>query len=374
MAGRRSTAWPLAALYAGLVVYASLYPFTGWRWPLGSGWSDVIWLPWPPWRDRFDEIANLLGYAPLGALLCVAVVRSGGALLRGALAGLLWPTLLSLMLEVAQGFVPARVPSGRDWTLNVLGALAGVMMAALAQAVGLIERWGHWRTRWFVPQANAGLVLLILWPVALLFPAPIALGLGQIFGVLKATVESLLRGSFFAHLLSGAASPSVALTHAPLPALTEAAAIALGLLAPCAVAFVCMRPGWRRLVVVAVVAVLALAASTLSTALNFGPTHALTWLTPVVGLGLAVGTLLAGALSLLRGPAVAAVGLVVLTAGVLLVARAPQDPYFAASLKLWEQGQFIRFHGMAQWIGWAWPYAAGAWLLRCLSAPRQGGS
>jgi hypothetical protein len=100
----------------------------------------------------------------------------------------------------------------------------------------------------------------------------------------------------------------------------------------------------------------------------------LTWLTPVVGLGLAVGTLLAGALSLLRGPAVAAVGLVVLTAGVLLVARAPQDPYFAASLKLWEQGQFIRFHGMAQWIGWAWPYAAGAWLLRCLSAPRQGGS
>jgi hypothetical protein len=52
---------------------------------------------------------------------------------------------------------------------------------------------------------------------------------------------------------------------------------------------------------------------------------------------------------------------------VALVAQAPADPYYAASLKGWEQGQFIRFHGLARWIGWLWPYAALAWLLTRLS-------
>jgi hypothetical protein len=23
----------------------------------------------------------------------------------------------------------------------------------------------------------------------------------------------------------------------------------------------------------------------------------------------------------------------------------------------------VRFHGIAQWVGWLWPYAAMAWLL-----------
>ena len=64
----------------------------------------------------------------------------------------------------------------------------------------------------------------------------------------------------------------------------------------------------------------------------------------------------------------AGLGLVVLTVGVMLVARAPVDPYLASSLQLWEQGRFIRFHGLAQWIGWLWPYAAGLWLLGRLGA------
>lgn len=374
MSGRRSTAWPLAALYAALIVYASLYPFSGWRWPPGSDWADLLWLPWPRWRDRFDDIANLLGYAPLGALLGVAVLRSGGGAVKAVLLGLTLPALLSLALELAQGFVPARVPSGRDWTLNSAGALLGLVLAGAAQASGWIDRWGQWRTRWFIPQANAGIVLLLLWPVALLFPAPVALGLGQVFGWLHEVAEGWLRDSFLESLLDGSGPPAASVALSPLPPLTEASAIALGLLAPCVVAFVSMRPGWRRGVAVAVVSVVAITASTLSTALNFGPVHALTWITPAVGWGLAAGAVGAGVLSVLRGPGVAAAGLVVITAGVLLVARAPQDPYFAASLKLWEQGQFIRFHGIAQWIGWLWPYAAAAWLVQRLGAPYRGAS
>jgi hypothetical protein len=80
--------------------------------------------------------------------------------------------------------------------------------------------------------------------------------------------------------------------------------------------------------------------------------------------GCVIALLLIGA-----GPRVAAgIGLVVVTASIGLVAQAPADPYFAASLHGWEQGRFIRFHGLAQWVGWLWPYLATLWLLRQVAA------
>jgi hypothetical protein len=115
-------------------------------------------------------------------------------------------------------------------------------------------------------------------------------------------------------------------------------------------------------------AALGFATTTLSTALNFGPQHALAWLTPPALPGL-LGGAIAGLL-LLRLPrrGAAGLGLVVVTALVALVAQAPTDPYFAESLQGWEQGRFIRFHGLAQWIGWLWPYAALVYLLARVAA------
>jgi hypothetical protein len=68
----------------------------------------------------------------------------------------------------------------------------------------------------------------------------------------------------------------------------------------------------------------------------------------------------------------AGLGLVVLTGLVVGVAQAPADPYFAQSLQAWEQGRFVRFHGLAQWVGWLWPYAAMGWLLSRLGARIDG--
>jgi hypothetical protein len=62
----------------------------------------------------------------------------------------------------------------------------------------------------------------------------------------------------------------------------------------------------------------------------------------------------------------AALGLVALSVNVALVAQAPSDPYYADSLQQWEQGRFIHFHGLAQWVGWLWPFAAGVALFRRL--------
>jgi peptidoglycan/LPS O-acetylase OafA/YrhL len=139
-------------------------------------------------------------------------------------------------------------------------------------------------------------------------------------------------------------------------------------MAPCVVAFVIARPGWRRLLLVAGAVATGVAATTLSTALNFGPDHALAWRTPVVLAALVAGAAGAAGVALLPRRVAAGLGLIVLTALVTLVTQAPEDPYFAESLNGWEQGRFIRFHGAAQWVGWLWPYAAMAYLLARLGA------
>lgn len=365
MGGQRSSATPLAIAYALLIVYASLYPFGPWRWPAGHALADLALLPWPRWRDRFDEVANLLGYLPLGGLVAGAVLRRGGHLGWAAAAGLLGPAALSFVMETVQNFIPSRVPSLRDWVLNAAGAAVGVLLAAAAQRLGWVDRWQAMRQRWFVRQSAGAIALLMLWPVGLLFPQPVPLGVGQIGDELRqlalaAVADTPLEADVEFWLAAGPATP--------LSPLREGLAIALGLAVPCLVAFAVTARGWRRVVLVAGAALLAFGVTTLSTALNFGPDHALTWLTPTSLPAFGAGLALALLGSLAGRRLAAALGLVAVAALVVLVAQAPSDPYFAASLQAWEQGRFIRFHGLARWVGWLWPYLAMLWLLSRVSA------
>jgi type IV secretory pathway TrbD component len=144
---------------------------------------------------------------------------------------------------------------------------------------------------------------------------------------------------------------------------------ALGLLAPCLVAYVVTPQGWRRLGLALGALTLGVAAMTLSTALNFGPQHALTWIGPRTLPALATGLALALACLALPARVVCGVGLMVLVAMATMVSQAPADPYLTQSLKAWEQGRFVRFHGLAQWLGWLWPWLAMAWLLARLGQP-----
>ncbi len=361
-----SSSVPLAAAYAVLVAYASLYPLSGWHHPQGMWSLAFLSLPWPRWWDRFDVVANLLGYLPLGALVFVAAVRSGRQRREAWLAAVLLPALLSLTLELAQNYLPKRVPSALDFALNAGGAALGAALAALADAMGLTLRWQSMRERWFVDESAGALSLLLLWPLGLLFPTPVPLGLGQVWPEVLTGVEALagwIEGvpwaAGWAATLTLAAAPG----GAPSP-LAEAALTAFGLLAPCLLAFTVTRPGGRRLVLVLGAAALGLAITTLSTALNFGPEHALAWLTPATLPAFAVAMLVASLAAGVPRRSAAALGLVATTCLVVLAAQAPTDPYFADSLQAWEQGRFIRFHGVAHWIGWLWPYALLVHLLR----------
>lgn len=357
----RSSAAPLALLYAALIVYASLSPFTGWKQPTNLPFFGLGHMPWVTWWSGFDVVANLLGYIPLGALLFGAQVRSGRAAGVAALTTLVVGAALSFGMESLQNWLPRRVPSSVDWLLNSAGTAMGLLLAVGVRALGGVDRWQVLRDRWFITRSAGGIALLVLWPVGLLFPAPVPFGLGQVLVRLQELAASALDGTPWAAWVEEWVYARDALT--PLSRGAEWVTIVLGFLAPCFVAFSVMPRGWRRGFQVPATLLVGLGATALSTALNFGPQHALAWLTPAVLPGLVVGAALAAALAFVPPRGAAALGLVALTALVALVAQAPTDPYFAESLQAWEQGRFIRFHGAAQWVGWLWPYAALVYLL-----------
>jgi VanZ family protein len=361
-AGPRSSAVPLAWAWAGLIVYASLFPFDGWRWPPGLPAWQLLGLPWPRYFIPFDITGNVLAYAPLGALVALGQLRQGLRPLAALALAVLLGAGLSYAMELTQQLLPPRVPSLLDWVLNLAGATLGALLAWLVQALGLLRRWQSARDRW-LEHGNAGaLALLVLWPVALLFPTPWPLGLGQVGDVLRDALAALLVDVPWAQPVSDWLVPSLQAPAALSPQ-AEAVAVMLGLLGPCLLAFAAARPGWRRLGLALGAAAMAAGATTLSTLLNFGPDHALAWRTPGTLAAMGVALMLALACLWLRPRLAGALALVALSGLVVLVHGAPTDPYFADSLQGWEQGRFVRFHGVAQWLGWLWPYAAIAWLL-----------
>lgn len=357
----RSLAWPLALCFAALIVYASLYPFAGWRWPAGS-LLGFMTMPWPRYWTVFDLLANLVGYGPLGFLLALGLLRAGwrlGAVVVATVAA----SLLSLTLETAQMLLPSRVPSNVDWGLNTMGAMLGGLAGWLGSRLGLLTRWSQFRDRWFEPGARAELFLLALWPPALLFPAPVPLGVGQVLERLEEGLAEWLADTPFLEWV-----PVREMELQPLLPAAELAAVWLGALVPCLLGYSVVRDRVRRCVVGLWVIAAAIGVSALSAALSFGPAHAWAWLTPAVRAGLIGFSLSALVVLPLPRRACAALALVAVTVHLALLNNAPQGAYFSQTLQVWEQGRFIRFHGLAQWIGWLWPFATLVYLVVRLSA------
>ena len=364
MSMHKTSAGPLALAYGVLVVYASLYPFEGWRLQGLAPWAFLA-SPWPRWWTAFDLAANVAGYAPLGFLLALARLRrdpaAGGP--RGALvSALAIAGALSFCMEALQTFLPSRVPSNLDLGLNLLGALLGAMLAWWLEHVGLLQRWSRFRRRWFVDEARGALVLLALWPAGLLFPAPLPLGLGQVLERLQLALADWLEDTPFLDWL-----PVREPLQQPLGQGTELIAVALGLLVPCLLAFSIMGSLRGRAALALGVLGTGVAASALSAALSFGPANAWAWLSLPVQLGLAGGLALALISAWLPRRGCVALLLPVLALHLSLLNQAPADAYFSLTLQAWEQGRFIRFNGIAQWIGWLWPYTVLAYGLLRLS-------
>jgi VanZ family protein len=351
MQPHRSSATLFALMFALLIAYASLYPFDGWR-DQGINPFEFLNAPWPRYWSRFDVVANFVGYMPLGFLVALSLLRTR-ALPQPVLLASVAAALFSVLLEALQSYLPQRVPQLSDWLLNSSGALAGALTALALERWGVIDRWSRFRARWFVREARAPLVLLSLWPAALLFPPPVPLALGQIRERLQGFVNELLEGTPLAALVDESSGYVL-----PMSNLGELICVALGFAIPCLLAY-SVTLGWhRRLMLWFMGVLIALSASSLSAALSYSPEHAWGWLSLAAQVGLGIG--MGMALLCISLPRKLCLGLLVaaLVWQMSLVNAVPATPYFAQTLQSWEQGSFIRFHGLAQWLGWLWPYAA----------------
>lgn len=362
---RPTLAWPLALALACVVVYASLYPFSQWR-DQGLPALSFLVAPLPRYWTGFDLAVNVLGYGPLGFLLALSVMRGPG-----------WPwpvgiataaaALLSLLMEALQGYLPSRVPSNVDFALNAVGAWLGALAAYLLERWGALQRWSEFRRRWFVGQARGALVLLALWPPALLFPASVPFGLGQVLQRLEEELAGLLVGTPFLEWI-----PLRDIEPQPLLPGAMALCVALGVLVPVLLAYAVVRERWQRLVALVGALLAGTAGTALSCALSFGPDHAWAWFDASTRLGMGLGLLAACWAMLLSARGAIALTLLALGVQLTLLNQAPVDPYLEQTRQVWEQGRFMRFNGLTQWLGWLWPFAALSYvLLRLSDAPAR---
>jgi hypothetical protein len=113
---------------------------------------------------------------------------------------------------------------------------------------------------------------------------------------------------------------------------------------------------------------IALAVKVFSFAVLMQAEHVLAWLTPGAQLGLAAGAVLSLAALWLPVTARLAIAAVLLMAATVLVNLSPPNPYFAATLKVWEQGHFLNFNGLTRFVSASWPFAALGYLVYLAAA------
>jgi VanZ like family len=297
----------------------------------------------------------------LGFLATLALLRTT-VLPRPVLLATVVLSLLSLCLEALQTYLPQRIPALSDWILNSVGALTGAALASALEQLGVLDHWSRFRDRWLVQDSRAHVVLLATWPAALLFPVAVPLSLGQVFERSEAAVADLLLGTPFLEWL-----PLRTVELQPITSLGELLCVTLGLLIPCLLGYTVLKMPSQKLLLWAATCVVAVLASSLSAALSYGPESAWAWLAPQVLWGLGVGAALSLACIPLHSRACLVALLISLVWHLSIINTVPSSPYFAQTLQDWEQGRFIRFNGLAQWIGWAWPYVALAVAVRRLA-------
>jgi VanZ family protein len=368
----KTSAWPLAGAYTLLIVYASLYPFTGWRDQEIPFWEFLL-AGWPKYWTAFDLVSNVVGYVPLGFLLALSFIRRGQVRyfashpnLASIAVAVVAGAALSMCMESIQNYLPSRVASNVDFGLNVAGTLVGAVLATVLEVAGAIAHWNRLRERWFIPEARGALVLIALWPFALLFPAAVPLGLGQVLERLENGLAEWLQQTPFLEWL-----PVREIELQPLVPAAELLCVALGAFIPCLLGYTILRSAGKRAVFAVVAVALGTVVTGLSAALSWGPAHAWAWLSMPVLLGLVFGLLLALLMLPVPRRGCAAMLLLALVVHLSVLNQAPASAYFADTLQAWEQGRFIRFHGVAQWLGWLWPYAVLVYVLLRVSRPER---
>ncbi len=327
-------------------MYASLQPFTGWRMPAPVVFGFLT-AALPRYITSGDILLNIAAYLPLGAMLVIAL-RPRCAGIGGCLLATVIAALLSLALESAQMFLPARIASNLDLAANSGGAALGALGAWLLN-LPLLARHPLIALRQRLIRADTlgdcGLIALTVWVFIQFDPAPLALASGDLR-------EALRLKPWLAY--APATYQSAEMCIAALAALT------LGLLT----AQIATSRGTALLAGAVTLALTILCKSitvwTLSRAAS--PVQ---WLTPGVmgGLltGIAVLTLLIWLPALWRS----VLAITCIIASVALVNATPENPYQTTPpfLLAAQQSHLSSFSNILRVLSQLWPFATAVLLL-----------
>lgn len=326
----------LLLAYAALLIYGSWYPFA-WGEPTAPPLTFLHTLP--TYLDKGDVIQNVLVYMPFGLLVvawCGRRLPFAAALLLAAAAG----TSLSLGIETAQQYLPARVPSLVDVAMNfggsVVGALLGGLVSRRTMPGATLLRV---RDAWFRadPLASTGLIVIGLWILSQTTPLVPSLDIAQLRGKLGYLYRSVTEPWWFSwgrlatlccyQVGLGILLRTLLLPRRPLLRLYVLLAGA-----------VC---GWKMLVVGRVVSLEFVAAVALAL-----PALAVVCRLPVRTLG--------------------AAGVALLAAGLAIYERMPGDAAVMQGAFNWVpfEGQMNDLSGLENILEFLWPPMAMACLLR----------
>jgi len=348
-------AWILALAYLLVIAYASLQPFRDWRAPPEEVLHFLL-AAWPRYITLQDVAVNVAAYLPLGFLFSIACgARFGPA--RGAIAAMIAAAVVSLAMEAAQMFLPARISSNVDLLANAVGALLGAMAAPLFAPTRILGGRLHAARHHLFHdgiKADAGLVIVALWLITQFHPTVQPFGTGGI----RATFD------LPAHL---AHTPSLAVGG-------EAVVVLLSLTGVGLMVCALMRGASRPLPVIATLITAVLLLKIVTAVVFDLASTPLAWLTPGVTLGLLVGfALLYGAAHLpqLAQLVVAAGCIAAATAAINL---APDNPYHSVPSLLLARGtsHFLSFSSIVRALSELWPLLAIGYLGWVLGARAAG--
>jgi len=343
--------------YLLLIIYASWYPFSGWR---GSGLPPLTFLNlvMPRYWTGFDVTVNIIGYIPLGVLLVLSLLprlRGFWAVLVAALLGL----LVSGTMEAVQTYLPSRVPSNLDFLTNAGGALVGAIIGTFGARSYLNQsKLYQLRQRWFAAHASQGLVLLALWPLAQIYPIAYMFGHGQLLPIFSEWLSDWFATDIdLVTMLRPGAAMSVEQYW-----LSETIITACGMTGAVLTMLCLVRRGAPRLLLIVGMLGTALTTKTLASSLLFTPDNAFVWATPGAQGGFLIGLIMLSGLTFAPATAQRRLAVVCLILSLLVVNTIPVNPYFSATLQGWVQGKFLNFNGAAQFLSLLWPFFA-IWFL-----------
>ncbi|MDB5918267.1 MAG: hypothetical protein JWR40_2501 [Massilia sp.] len=345
--------------YLLLIVYASWFPFTGWRSTGLEPWTFLNLAPQRYWTG-FDVAVNVVGYIPLGMLIVPAMypkIRGAWAVLLTAILGM----LVSGAMEAVQTYLPSRVPSNLDFLTNSLGCFAGAFIGVAGARSYLNDsRIFQVRRRWFASYGSQGLVLLALWPLAQIYPQAYLFGHGQVLPIFSEWLSSMLDTNIdLVALLHPGAAMSVEQYW-----LSETIITACGMTGALLTMLCMLRRGAPRVRLIAAMLAVALVMKALASSLLFTPDNAWVWITPGAQGGFLIGLIMLAGLAFAPQVAQRRLAIGTLLLSLLVVNTIPANPYFVSTLQGWVQGKFLNFNGAAQFLSLLWPFFA-LWFL-CL--------